>query len=213
MVRSRRFQSTPLANERRKTVQQEIRLPQRKFQSTPLANERRKRKDGYCRRGRSRFNPLLSRTRGESFSNVGVFDQRRVSIHSSREREEKEKPPRCYPLTDKFQSTPLANERRKPQSKSAALFGLMFQSTPLANERRKRITRLLCNRIECFNPLLSRTRGESLRSTIHPDFPTSFNPLLSRTRGESTKGGQSPPKNEVSIHSSREREEKGHHSR
>ena len=61
----------------------------------------------------------------------------KVSIHSSREREEKAYGRFLMDSISGFQSTPLANERRKPAT-------LIALSIPVG-----------------FNPLLSRTRGES----------------------------------------------------
>ena len=68
------------------------------FQSTPLANERRK-------------DAITTKQ-----------EEHNVSIHSSREREEKVEEMRIYYDHQVFQSTPLANERRKPALKNRSSF-------------------------------------------------------------------------------------------
>ena len=131
------------------------------FQSTPLANERRK-----CRSLEDgietiSFNPLLSRTRGESYWISFVYKSLRVSIHSSREREEKV--PSWGSLSDSDLVSIHSSREREEKGwiTSCRYRRAGFQSTPLANERRKDEQRELADPNKRFNPLLSRTRGES----------------------------------------------------
>ena len=85
----------------------------------------------------------------------------------------------------------------------------MFQSTPLANERRKVIAREAMKAFRRFNPLLSRTRGESgHHGYIFSPLSVSIHSSREREEKEPEKLGFYRTK-EVSIHSSREREEKG----
>ncbi len=134
----------------------------------------------------SGFNPLLSRTRGESVSPLLWCDYTTVSIHSSREREEKGLKTRRHNGQRSFQSTPLANERRKGPRKGLYPGIFSFQSTPLANERRKS-----CGVVVS----LSRTHV-----SIHSSREREEKDISSCRRAW---------KSSVSIHSSREREEKG----
>ncbi len=116
------FQSTPLANERRKVGVADSAGFWGRFQSTPLANERRKRSTPLQPHRHKCFNPLLSRTRGERADELDDLSGTFVSIHSSREREEKAITTVLGATAGSFQSTPLANERRKSSLNNRSSF-------------------------------------------------------------------------------------------
>ncbi len=157
------FQSTPLANERRKFPYVILCHPSREFQSTPLANERRKEMPRVLHISTTGFNPLLSRTRGESEGASSIPAVMRW-----------------------FQSTPLANERRKDnqQTKSLSRESVSIHSSREREEKAKNEWNTPAVYIVSIHSSREREekdcRSQSSASSFH-----GFNPLLSRTRGES----------------------------